>query len=114
VAGLAEIKTMEQRESVDWPTLPFEEWAPTHATLHLWMQLVGKIRLAQMPWINHSWHVALYVTARGLTTLAIPHGTRTFQLDFDFIEHRLSVHSSEGGRRSIALAPKPVAASTAS
>ena len=72
-----------------WPDLPLDAWSDTYATLHLWTQIVGKIRLAQSPWINHSWHVTLYVTARGLTTSPIPHGTRTFQIDFDFIDHQL-------------------------
>ena len=74
-----------------WPSLPLEAWSETCATLHLWTQIVGKIRLVQSPWINHSWHVALYVTARGLTTTPIPYGTRTFQIDFDFIAHRLTI-----------------------
>jgi hypothetical protein len=66
-----------------WPELPYAAWQDTSATLHLWTQVVGKIRLAQTPWQNHSWHVALYVTARGLTTSPIPHGARSFQIDFD-------------------------------
>ena len=65
----------------DWPALPYEEWKDTLATLHLWTQIVGKIRLALTPWINHWWHVPLYVTARGLTTSPIPYGTRTFEID---------------------------------
>ena len=75
-----------------WPSLPLEAWIETCATLHLWTQIVGKIRLAQSPWVNHSWHVTLYVTARGLTTSPIPHGSRTFQIDFDFIAHQLILH----------------------
>ena len=71
-------------EVADWPALPYEEWKDTHTTLHLWTQIVGKIRLAQTPWTNHSWHVPLYVTARGLTTSPIPYGTRTFELDVRF------------------------------
>src|SRR5881409_1312090 len=66
-----------------WPSLPLEAWSDTCATLHMWTQIVGKIRLTQSPWVNHSWHVTLYVTARGLTTSPIPHGTRMFQIDFD-------------------------------
>ena len=92
-----------------WPELPFAAWRDTHATLHLWLQIVGKIRLAQMPWLNHSWHVSLYVSSRGLTTLAIPHGERFFQIDLDFIDHRLQVHSSDGASSAMALAPQPVA-----
>ena len=72
-----------------WPELPYAAWADTAATLQLWTQIVGKIRLARTPWLNHSWHVALYVTARGLTTSPIPDGARTFQIDFDFIDHVL-------------------------
>ena len=75
----------------------------------MWMQIVGKVRLAQSPWMNHSWHVTLYVTARGLTTSPIPYGTRTFQVDFDFIDHRLTVQSSDGGTGALALERQSVA-----
>lgn len=92
-----------------WPALPLDAWSDTCATLHLWTQIVGKIRLAQSPWINHGWNVTLYVTARGLTTSPIPHGTRTFQLDFDFIDHELSIQSSDGGTGTVALRPQSVA-----
>src|SRR6266550_3368687 len=92
-----------------WPSLPLEEWKDTYATLHRWTQIVGKIRLALSPWINHSWHVTLYVTARGLTTSPIWHGTRTFQIDFDFIDHQLLIQDGEGAVRTIALGPRPVA-----
>jgi len=68
-----------------WPRLPLEAWNETYATLHLWTQIVGKVRMVQSPWVNHGWHVTLYVTARGLTTSPIPHGSRTFQIDFDFM-----------------------------
>ena len=81
-----------------WPSLPLEAWSDTYATLHMWTQIVGKIRLAQSPWINHSWHVTLYVTSRGLTTSPIPYGTRTFQIDFDFIDHQVVVQSSEAAQ----------------
>lgn len=84
-------------------------WADTCATLHLWLQIVGKVRCTQSPWVNHSWHVALYVTSRGLTTSPIPHGTRTFQIDFDFIDHRLLLQSSDGGVGGFALQPQSVA-----
>jgi hypothetical protein len=93
-----------------WPELRFEAWRETHATLHLWLQIIGKIRLAQVPWINHSWQVSLYVSARGLTTLAMPHGDATFQVDFDFIDHRLWIHAAKGRSASVALAPQSVAA----
>jgi Family of unknown function (DUF5996) len=93
-----------------WPGLPLNAWRDTCATLHRWTQIAGKIRLAQSPWINHSWHVTLYVTATGLTTSPIPYGTRTFQLDFDFIRHRLALESSDGGQGGFALEPQSVAA----
>jgi hypothetical protein len=92
-----------------WPSLDLEAWKDTCATLHLWTQIVGKIRLVRSPWVNHSWHVTLYVTARGLTTSPIPYGTRTFQIDFDFISHRLTIESSDGGMSAIPLQPQSVA-----
>ena len=93
-----------------WPSLPLEAWSETYATLHLWMQIVGKVRLAQSPWVNHSWHTTLYPTATGLTTSMIPHGTRAFQIDFDFLDHQLQVRSSDGGKAALALEPRSVAA----
>lgn len=96
-------------QSVTWPSLPLEAWADTCETLHLWTQVVGKVRCALSPWLNHSWHVTLYVTARGLTTSPISHGTRAFQLDFDFLEHRLRLQASDGGTGGFALQPKTVA-----
>lgn len=92
-----------------WPSLPLEAWSETCATLHLWTQIVGKVRLVQSPWVNHSWHVTLYVTPRGLTTSPIPHGVRTFEIDFDFVAHRLVVESSDGGTGGFALEPQSVA-----
>ena len=92
-----------------WPSLPLEEWKDTYATLHMWTQIVGKIRFAQTPWINHSWHVTLYVTSRGLTTSPIPYGEKTFELDFDFIDHRLVIETSGGDVRFIELRPRSVA-----
>jgi hypothetical protein len=89
--------------------LPFDAWKDTYATLHMWTQIVGKIRLAQTPWVNHSWHVTLYATARGLTTSPIPHGARTFQIDFDFIDHRLLIQTSDGAVNTMALQPRSVA-----
>lgn len=86
-----------------WPELPLAAWRQTYATLHLWTQIVGKIRFARSPWLNHSWHVALYVTTRGLTTSPIPDGPRTFQIDFDFIDHVLHISSSDGAQRQFAL-----------
>src|SRR5213083_2932556 len=92
-----------------WPPLPFAEWKETAATLHMWTQIVGKVRLAQTPWINHSWHVTLYVTARGLTTSPIPHVPASFQIDFDFIDHQLLIRTSDGQVRTLALRPRSVA-----
>jgi len=92
-----------------WPSLPLEAWQDTCATLHMWTQIVGKVRLARSPWLNHSWHVTLYVTARGLTTSPIPHGARVFQIDFDFIDHRVIVQASDGRGGGFALRPQSVA-----
>jgi hypothetical protein len=92
-----------------WPELPYSAWKDTAATLHLWTQIVGKIRLAQTPWLNHSWHVTLYLTARGLTTSPIPYGERAFQIDFDFVEHVLRICTSDGGFRQLVLSSRPVA-----
>jgi len=93
----------------DWPQLVNAEWEETRATLHLWTQIVGKIRTRNMPWINHSWHVTLYVTPRGLTTLAIPAGRRSFQVDFDFLDHRLEISASDGRAITFDLKPMTVA-----
>jgi hypothetical protein len=95
--------------SKTWPPLPYAEWKDTLATLHMWTQIVGKIRLAQSPWTNHAWHVPLYVTARGLGTSPIPFEDRMFELDFDFIAHQLRISVSDGGTRSVALKPRSVA-----
>jgi hypothetical protein len=92
-----------------WPSLSLAAWQDTYATLHMWTQIIGKIRLAQTPWINHSWHVPLYLTVRGLTSSTIPYGSRTFQIDFDFIDHQLLIQTSEGIRREIPLYPRSVA-----
>jgi hypothetical protein len=92
-----------------WPELPFEEWKDTCATLHMWAQMVGKIRRVRTPWVNHSWHVTLYLTARGLTTSPIPYGGRTFQVDFDFIEHRLLIQTGDATARTMRLEPRSVA-----
>jgi len=93
----------------NWPELPYAAWKDTRDTLHLWTQIVGKIRLMQTPWLNHSWHVVLYVTARGLTTSSIPYRERAFQIDFDFVDHVLWVRTSDGRFRQLSLAPMPVA-----
>jgi len=95
--------------SNSWPSLPFAEWKDTAITLHMWTQIVGKIRLTLTPWTNHSWHVTLYVTSRGLTTSPIPHGVCTFEIQFDFIDHQLLVDKSDGARRKLELKPQSVA-----
>ena len=100
---------MTQRTDA-WPDLPLAAWQDTFATLHLWTQIVGKIRLVKSPWLNHSWHTTLYVTSRGLTTSPIPDGARTFELEFDFTAHRLELRSSDGRREEVPLRPQTVAA----
>jgi Family of unknown function (DUF5996) len=100
---------MEVRATERWPALPYAAWKETRDTLHLWTQVVGKVRLALTPWLNHSWHVTLYVTARGLTTSPIPWGGGGFQIDFDFIDHVLWVRTSEGHFRQLMLRPMSVA-----
>jgi hypothetical protein len=94
----------------DWPELPLAEWEPTYRTLHMWTQIVGKVRLGLTPLQNHWWNVALYVNTRGLTTSPIPYQGRAFRLQFDFIEHRLELHTSAGASDAIKLAPRSVAA----
>ena len=93
----------------DWPDLPLSAWADSCATLHLWTQVVGKIRLAHAPMVNHWWQVPFYVTSRGLTTSPIPYGARSFQIDFDFIDHALEISTSTGEIDAIALGPRTVA-----
>ena len=95
--------------SNQWPSLPFAEWKDTAITLHMWTQIVGKIRLTLSPWTNHSWHVTLYVTSRGLTTSPIPHGSHTFEIQFDFIDHQLLIDKSDGARRTVPLKSQSVA-----
>ncbi|MEO8439839.1 MAG: DUF5996 family protein, partial [Spartobacteria bacterium] len=99
----------ETDRSLFWPALPFTEWHATAETLHMWTQIVGKIRLARSPWINHSWHVTLYLTARGLTTSPIPHGLQTFEIRFDFISHQLLIEKSDGARWELPLESRTVA-----
>jgi hypothetical protein len=95
---------------VDWPVLDYATLRPTAEALQLWTQIVGKIRLARTPWLNHSWHVTLRVSARGLATPLIPCGAAGLQLEFDFIDQQLAVRSTDGGERRVALAPTSVAA----
>src|SRR5208282_4615264 len=90
-----------------WPALPLEEWESTYRTLHLWTQIVGKIRLGLTPLVNHFWNVALYVNTRGLTTSPIPYRGRTFEIQFDFVDHRLELRTADGDR-ALALSPNPL------
>jgi len=100
---------MSDKSIETWPSLELDAWQETYITLHMWTQIVGKIRLVQTPWINHSWHVPLYLTARGLTTSPIPYSDRVFQMDFDFFDHQLKLTTSDGNVRSIGLSPRSVA-----
>lgn len=100
---------MASMDEERWPTLPYEAWRDTYATLHLWTQIVGKVALAQAPPLNHSWGIALQVTPRGLSTRPLPHGERTFAIELDFIDHRLVVRVSDGAARALPLAPQSVA-----
>jgi hypothetical protein len=92
-----------------WPALPYQEWKDTLDTLHMWTQVVGKVKLELVPFLNEWWEVAFTVTARGLTTSTIPFGRRVFQVDFDFIDHHLDIHVNDGSSRSIPLVPRSVA-----
>jgi hypothetical protein len=98
-----------QSDDGRWPALPYPEWQDTCATLHMWTQIVGKIRLALAPPVNHWWQVPLYLTSRGLTTSPMPYGGQTFQIDFDFIDHELRIETSDGRRERLVLRPCSVA-----
>ena len=100
---------MRTDDDACWPALPYEAWKDTYATLHLWSQVIGKIALALGAPLNHCWAVALRVTPRGLTTRPLPHGTRTFTIQFDFIDHQLLVRASDGETRTLDLKPRSVA-----
>ena len=91
-----------------WPDLPYDAWKDTYETLHMWTQIVGKIRLARMPWLNHTWQVTLYPTASGLTTGRMPYGDEAFEIDFDFIAHELNIRTSRGDHGLIQLVPMSV------
>jgi hypothetical protein len=99
----------DDRHADAWPALPLESWKDSYATLHMWSQIVGKVRLALTPLLNHWWNVPLYVNSRGLTTSAIPYGNGAFEIRFDFIDHQLVLLSSNGSRKTLALAPRTVA-----
>ncbi len=92
-----------------WPALPLDAWRDTYDTLHLWTQIVGKVRTTFSPPVNHWWAAPLYMTARGLTTSPIPYGVRTFEVSFDFIGHNLFIQTSEGGVKALGLYPRSVA-----
>ncbi len=92
-----------------WPALPWDAWSDTAKTLHMWTQIVGKVRMVQSKWLNHAWHVTLYVTPRGLTTGTIPHGERTFRIDFDFHDHLLVIETCDGERETLKLEPRATA-----
>jgi hypothetical protein len=93
----------------DWPELPYDAWKDTYATLHMWMQIVGKVALARAPPLNHCWGVAFHVNTRGLATRTLPHGSRSFSMQFDFIDHRLVIDASDGQVRALRLEPRTVA-----
>lgn len=93
----------------DWPALPYAEWKDTYETLHMWSQIVGKIRLAATRWINHQWHVSLYVTPRGLTTSLVPHGPAPFQIELDLVDHRLRIERAGGRSAEVGLYERTVA-----
>jgi Family of unknown function (DUF5996) len=103
--------TQPEMEAVGevWPALPFQEWKDTLETLHMWTQIVGKVKLELVPFLNEWWQVGFTVTARGLTTSTIPLGHRVFQVNFDFIDHRLDIDVSDGRSRTILLLPRSVA-----
>jgi hypothetical protein len=93
----------------NWPAIPYADWRDTAQTLHMWTQIIGKIRMVQSPWLNHAWHVTLYVTPRGMTTGTIPHGVRTFCINFDCIDHQLIIESCEGEVERLPLIPQDTA-----
>ncbi|HWN97832.1 MAG TPA: DUF5996 family protein [Blastocatellia bacterium] len=98
-----------QHDDAIWPSLPLAEWKDTYATLHMWTQIVGKVRLRLCPPVNHFWHCTLYVTSRGLTTSPIPFGNNIFEIDFDFVDHLLLIRTNDGAKRTLILAPRSVA-----
>src|SRR5690348_6684158 len=104
-----EASNMKTDDDSCWPTLPYDAWKDTYATLHMWTQVVGKVALAQAPPLNHSWGVALQITPRGLATRLLPHGTRSFAIEFDFVDHQLVIRPSDAPARSLPLGPQTVA-----
>src|SRR6185312_3180021 len=108
-ATMSETDQHDDRPANAWPPLPLAQWQDTYDTLHMWTQIVGKVRLAQTPLVNHWWNVPLYVDARGLTTSAVPYEGRAFELRFDFESHVLVLETSDDDVRSLPLAPCTVA-----
>src|SRR5579872_2118836 len=108
-SGAGAMSMNSSLSSPDWPPLPFSEWENTCDTLHMWTQIVGKTRMAREPLINHWWNVTLYVTPSGLTTSSIPDGERTFDIEFDFVRHRLQIRTSEGREYVMRLYSRSVA-----
>ena len=106
---MSPIAPLPPADASAWPQLPAAEWWDTLETLHLWSQIVGKVRMELSPWVNHSWSVPLYVTARGLTTSPIPYRGLSFEIEFDFVDHVLPIRTSDGRTRPLALEPKSVA-----
>jgi hypothetical protein len=109
IARRPEVQEIGMKPSERWPALPLAEWKDTYATLHMWTQIVGKIRLALSSPVNHFWGAALYVTARGLTTSPIPYANGVFEINFDFLGHALEITTSSGEGRSFGLKPRTVA-----
>src|SRR3954452_18467133 len=105
----AERRTLMTTSREAWPPLPYEAWKDTYATLHMWTQVVGKVALAQAPPLNHSWGSALKVTPRGLSLRTLPHGGRSFTMQFDFVDHALSIVPSDSTARTLPLVPRTVA-----
>ena len=99
----------QNNATAKWPALAYEEWRETAQTLHLWLQIVGKIRLMRCPWVNHSWHVTLHATARGLGTPLMWHESRSFQIELDFIDHQLSILADDGRSATLPLKPQTTA-----
>jgi len=100
---------MDQDQNLSWPPLPLAEWEATRATLHMWTQIVGKVRMSLSPHVNHWWEVPLYVSARGLTTSPIPYGNGAFEVEFDFLDHNLAIWSSDRKAKFVPLYPRSVA-----
>ncbi len=104
------LETQQMDRAERWPALPYESWKETYETLHMWTQIVGKVRMELSPFLNHWWHVTLYVTPRGLTTSSIPYRGSSFEVMFDFFEHTLFIRTSEGTTKALPLIPRSVAA----